>query len=118
MKISPTVWRWSFWALVLVTLLLSLVPAEQVPSALHFWDKAQHALGFAGLVFLGLMAYPNRIRLLLLSLLLLGAGIEVAQWLTGWRQGDWQDWLADCAGLVLGSIAWRLIRWCIFPVNK
>ena len=47
-------------------------------------------------VFLGLMAYPVRARTVLLSLALLGDGIEVAQWLTGWRTGDWQDWIADC----------------------
>jgi VanZ family protein len=92
---------------VLITLWLSLVPAEQVPSAFHFWDKAQHALGFAGLAFLGLMAYPGRVRVLMLGLALFGAGIEVAQWLTGWRHGDWQDWIADCVGLIIGRVAWK-----------
>ena len=106
-----TFWRWSFWLLVLVTLWLSLVPADQVPSAFHFWDKAQHAFGFAGLAFLGLMAYPGRIRLLMFGLALLGAGIECAQWMTGWRFGDWQDWVADCVGLAIGAVAWRLMRW-------
>lgn len=105
-----TLWRGSFWLLVLVTLWLSLVPADQVPSAFHFWDKAQHALGFAALAFLGLLAYPSRIRLLMFGLALFGAGIECAQWLSGWRQGDWQDWVADCLGLVLGYAAWRLAR--------
>ena len=108
---SSAIWQWSFWSLVLITLWLSLVPADQVPSAFHFWDKAQNSLGFAGLAFLGLMAYPGRIRVLMLYLALFGAGIEVAQWLTGWRQGDWQDWVADCVGLVMGAVAWRLIRW-------
>lgn len=104
----PTIWKSSFWVLVLITLWLSLVPSEQVPSAFHFWDKAQHALGFAGLALLGLMAYPGRIIRLMLGLALFGAGIEVAQWLTGWRQGDLQDWVADCVGLVLGYLSWRL----------
>lgn len=103
-------WRSLFWSLVLITLWLSLIPADQVPSAFHFWDKAQHALGFAGLAFFGLLAYPERIRLLMLGLALLGAGIEVAQWMTGWRQGDGQDWLADCVGLIMGAMVWRLRR--------
>jgi len=103
-------WRWSFGALVLVTLWLSLIPADQVPSQLHFWDKAQHALGFAALGLLGLMAYPGRLRGVMISLMLLGAGIECAQWMTGWRQGDWQDWVADCVGLLLGYSVWRLGR--------
>lgn len=108
-------WKASFWALVLITLWLSLVPAEQVPSAFHFWDKAQHALGFTGLAFLGLMAYPRQLRKLIFGLLLLGAGIEVAQWLTGWRQGDWQDWAADCVGLTIGAVAWHLT--CMFSYS-
>jgi hypothetical protein len=51
-----------------------------------FWDKAQHALGFSGLAPLGLPAYPGRTRQLTFGLMLLGAGIECAQALTGWRQ--------------------------------
>jgi VanZ family protein len=108
---SAGVWLWSFWSLVLTTLWLSLVPGGQMPQGLHFWDKAQHAAGFAGLSFLGLMAYPGRIYALMLGLALFGAGTEVAQWLTGWRFGDWQDWVADCVGLVMGAVAWRLMRW-------
>jgi len=108
--ITALFWKLSFWLLVLVTLWLSLIPAVQVPSAFHFWDKAQHALGFAAQAFLGLLAYPVRIRLLMSGLALLGAGIECAQWMTGWRQGDLQDWVADCVGLVIGVLAWRLMR--------
>jgi hypothetical protein len=47
----------------------------------------------------------------MLGLALFGAGIEVAQWLTGWRQGDWQDWVADYVELVMGAVVWRLMRW-------
>ena len=99
-------WRSLFWTLVLTTVCLSLVPVHHIPSAFSFWDKAQHAVGFAGLAFLGLMAYPGRIAPVMLGLLLLGAGIEVMQWLTGWRQGDWQDWVADNVGLVIGATLW------------
>lgn len=104
-------WRSSFWLLVLATLWLSLVPSYQVPSALNFWDKAQHALGFAALAFFGLLAYPSRVHSLMFSLVLVGAGIEWAQWLTGWRFGDGQDWVADCVGVAFGFVAWRLVNW-------
>ena len=80
-------WKWAFWLLVLTTLWLSLIPVDQIPSAFSFWDKAQHALGFAALCFLGLLAYPDRIRLLLFGLSLFGAGIEGAQWVTGGDKG-------------------------------
>jgi VanZ family protein len=87
--------------------------ASQVPQGLHFWDKAQHAAGFAGLSFLGLMAYPGRIYALMLGLALFGAGTEVAQWLTGWRFGDWQDWVADCAGIAIGFAGWWVVALAI-----
>ena len=105
-------WFWcvTFWLLVVVTLCMSLVPVVHVPSAFSFWDKAQHAVGFAALAFSGLLAYPGRIRFLVLGLVLFGVGIEIAQWLTGWRHGDWQDWVADCVGISLGYLALRWLR--------
>lgn len=102
--------KFSFWALLLITLWLSLIPVNQIPPQFHFWDKAQHALGFAALAFLGLMAYPSHLKLLCLSLVLFGAGIECAQWMTGWRQGDWVDWVADIVGLLIGSLPASLQR--------
>ncbi len=102
-------WRSSFWLLVLATLWLSLIPADLVPKAFSFWDKAQHAFGFAVLAFSGLLAHPNSIRSLILGLALFGVAIECAQWLTGWRFGDWQDWVADCAGIAFGYVAWRVM---------
>ena len=99
----PHLWRTAFWALVAVTLWMSLVPVDQIPSTFHFWDKAQHALGFTALTGLGLLAYPARQGAVLCGLLLLGAGIECAQAMTGWRQGDWHDWVADVVGIALGA---------------
>mgnify|MGYP006157421105 CR=1 FL=1 len=60
---------------------------------------AQHALGFAGLTFLGVLAYARWPLRVLAGLALLGLCIEVAQSLTGWRHGDGWDWLADLVGL-------------------
>jgi hypothetical protein len=39
---------------------------------------------------------------------LLGIGIELAQALSGWRHGDWLDWLADCVGVALGVLVIQL----------
>ena len=111
MKTWLKFWRWSFWTLLLLTLWLSLVPAEHVPAGLTFWDKAQHAAGFAALAVSGLLAYPGRNTALAVRLAGLGVGIEIAQWLSGWRQGDWLDWLADCVGILLGWLVWRLWHW-------
>ena len=104
------IWRVSFWLLVIVTLWLSLVPVAHIPSAFSFWDKAQHAVGFAALAFSGLLAYPGRMRFLMLGLAVFGVGIECTQWLTAWRHGDWHDWVADCVGMALGYLALHWMR--------
>ena len=103
--------RWSrriFWLLLLIVIALTLSPIAYLPQqAFSLWDKAQHALAFATLAALGALAYPRRIGLLVLSLLVFGGAIELAQAATGWRSGDLADWLADSVGLVAGlPLAW------------
>lgn len=108
LKLKPHFVQAAFWGCLLGTVFLSLVPVERLPQAFHWWDKAQHALGFAMLTVLGLLAYPKARRWLPWGLLLLGGFIELAQAATGWRQGDWVDLLADAVGIVAVTIAWRL----------
>lgn len=113
MNFARLFWKVAFWLLVALTVVMSLVPGEQVPQTLVFWDKAQHALGFAALAVLGWMAYPSAVPRVLVGLLLLGVAIECAQAMTTWRQGDWMDWLADATGIALGTSAmvlWARIR--------
>lgn len=92
----------------------SLTPTPYLPhAAFDIWDKAQHALAFAVMAGLGWLSYPGSARNVVLGLLIYGALIEVVQSLTGWRVGDWQDWLADCIGLAmvyLGGILWKPLR--------
>jgi VanZ family protein len=101
-------WRAIFWVLALATLWLSLMPAERIPSTFHFWDKAQHALGFAALAGSGLTGYAKQPLRVVLGLVVFGIAIEVMQHLSGWRHGDWLDWVADCAGLLIGYVALRV----------
>jgi len=101
----PLFWALAFWGASASVLVLSLLPVEQLPpQVLDWWDKAQHAFGFAVLTVLGWLAYPQRLRALLPGLLVFGAFIEVAQHATGWRYGDVLDWLADAVGVVLGAV--------------
>ena len=89
----------------------SLTPTPYLPpEAFDIWDKAEHAVAFAVMAGLGLLSYPAYARNVGLGLVAYGALIEVLQSLTGWRVGDWQDWLADCIGLAmvyLGGILWK-----------
>lgn len=92
----------------------SLTPSPYLtPEAFDIWDKAKHAVAFAVMAGLGLLAYPASACNVVLGLMVYGALIEVVQSLSGWRVGDWQDWLADCiclAMVYLGGILWRPLR--------
>ena len=107
----------AFWLCMLSVVVLSLLPTNYLPPPVFsIWDKAQHALAFATLGLLGLLAYSDRSRTkVLLGLLLLGAAIEVAQWATGWRYGEWLDLLADTVGLAVGFAAYQ--AWCAHRLN-
>lgn len=92
------------FALACVALVvLSVLPGEQIPQSLRFWDKAQHALGFAAVSVLAVWA-QLRLQRWVPALLALGAAIEVLQGFLPWRFGDLNDWLADALGVVL--VAW------------
>lgn len=103
--------RVAFWACLLGVVVLSLTPVQQLPpQVFSLWDKAQHAGGFVVLTLLGLCAYPHRAMALLVAMLALGVGIEVAQSATGWRYGDVADWVADAVGVAAAYALWRLLQ--------
>jgi len=105
---SPAQWRWAFWMGAAAVLALCLMPPVQhLPST--GWDKANHALAFAMLALLGLLAYPARRARLLWALIAYGALIEVLQSLTGYRTAEWLDLAADGIGVVIGA---QIARWC------
>ncbi len=102
-RLTPSFARPGFWTLLLCVTVLSLLPTEYLsPQVFSLWDKAQHALAFTALALLGLQAYPHRRWRVLAGLLVFGGLIELAQAATGWRHGEWADWLADAVGLALG----------------
>lgn len=101
----------AFWGALAVVVVMSLLPGALLPNVFSFWDKAQHALGFFGLTLLALWAYPKMPLLQIgLGLLVAGGGIELAQSATGWRYGDWLDWLADAVGIAAALGAGRLVQ--------
>lgn len=103
--------RLAFWACLLGVVALSLSPVQNLPpQVFNVWDKAQHAGGFAVLTLLGLWAYPHRVTALLVAMLALGVGIELAQAATGWRYGDVADWVADAVGVAAAYMVWRLLQ--------
>lgn len=93
-----------FWTFLLALVVLSLMPTGHLPSAVfNIWDKLQHASGYAVLTILGLRAWPARsVWFLAAALLALGGVVELAQAASGWRAGEWTDWLANGVGIGLG----------------
>ena len=102
-----------FWVSLSGIFLLSLLPVDQLPpQTAHVWDKAQHAIGFFWLGLCGHAAFPRAWIRVLIGLLLAGLGIELAQTLTPWRQGDPLDWLADAVGAASATgVWWVWHRW-------
>lgn len=95
----------AFWICFVGLNALALSPAPYLPplEIFNWWDKAQHAIGFGTLTVLAVLAYPQVSKLRIGSLLLaLGGLIEVLQYFSGYRFGDWQDALADGVGVLLG----------------
>lgn len=96
--------------MVTVTVMSLLPGAYLPPVAFSVWDKAQHAFGFLLLGVLGLWSYPRISGRVVFGLLLYGAAIELTQAATGWRYGDWQDWIANAVGVAAAYGLWRGFR--------
>jgi VanZ family protein len=98
---------------------LAMIPQSSLPSALSFWDKAQHILAFAVLAFTGCFAFPNQLKRVLGGLFLYGAMIEVLQkYFTVTHSAHASDLLADAMGLTLGVGVYWLICWIMQSTNR
>ena len=131
MKIDLTdrrIVRAVFWLYAAGWTLLLLVPdpvkmlgvrdvlPEEIASGHGHWDKLVHGTGYLVLMVTLGFAYdfarrtpPSgvSVRWLFLACLVHGASTEVLQWASGWRTGDFVDWLADAAGTTLGMLVLR-----------
>jgi VanZ family protein len=111
LKLNKNTIQFLFWVLATITLALTLMPAQEMPNALIFWDKLQHALCFATLTLVGLFAYRQQPKKVCIGLCIYGALIELMQtYFTSTRHGDRLDWLADTIGIVVGLGLFLIIR--------
>lgn len=96
-----------FAAATAVVLYFCLAPDTAMPKV-PLWDKLEHALAWGVLTALGVILSPRRWMAIALFAVALGAGVEILQMTLGFgREGDWRDFLADCAGVL---IALRLLQ--------
>ena len=94
-----------FIGLITVTA-FSLLPHETVPDA-GMWDKLDHALAYGVLAMLGGFGFKGWRSLLMvgIGLVVLGAGLELAQSVIPDRTGSTYDVLANFVGVAIGSVA-------------
>ena len=108
---SPTrtlmLFRAVFWVMCLGIFVLAMLPNNPSPSAFPNADKMVDAMAFAGLSFVGCLAYPLRVFVLATFLVFLGGAIEVAQGFTPDRSQELFDFFADLMGISLGLLAHR-----------
>ena len=97
----PRLWQGLAWCMVWVVVWLSLTPHPPEPPAFLAWDKAQHCLAYAFLMFWFRQAFSKTWRWPLF-LVALGVGIEFLQGYGGFRVFDRLDMLANSIGVVLG----------------
>ncbi len=101
-----------FWLYFAGLTVLALSPAPHLPplDIFNWWDKAQHAIGYGTLTASSLVAYPKFGKLRLAALLCMhGCVIEVLQYLSGYRFGDWQDALADGVGVIVALVFFAIV---------
>jgi len=119
----------AFWYWVPVTLYAGTIfylssqphPEEQLPLFLlkEVSDKVLHAVEYAGLGGLCYRAFrwgvsgqvaSHALLFAIVTVSLYGITDEVHQLFVPFRESDWQDWLADTAGAVIGAVSWRSLR--------
>ena len=98
------VWLVLGWLWVAAVFYLSLMPHPPQPVSFAGADKLEHAVAYAMLMLWFCQGYVElRVRIrLFLSLVAIGVGIEYLQDLSGYRQFEYADMLADLTGVLLG----------------
>ena len=98
-----------FWVMCGTVLVGALAPQMDTPQLFALADKVVHTLAFAALALVGLRAYPRHVLVVCALLVALGGMIEIVQGYTSTRSQEWEDFLADILGVVLGALLSRAV---------
>jgi VanZ family protein len=105
----PWFWKSLAWVLLLTVATATLMPSPpRIELPLLSWDKAQHFIAYAVLMWIFLQAWEGRHTLAWAILLVtVGVGLEILQGWMGVRFMEYFDMLANSLGVLLGYLAWR-----------
>jgi hypothetical protein len=106
----PRFWQTLAWMLLLTVAVLTLMPrpprVDLIP--LLSWDKAQHFVAYAVLMWTFLQAWEGRhVSRWVTLLVLVGVGLEMLQGAGGIRVLEYFDMFANSLGVALGYLVWR-----------
>ena len=105
--LSQPLARALFWIMCLTVMAGALAPQADTPQLFALADKVVHTLAFTALALVGLCAYPRHLLIVCVLLVALGGLIEIVQGYTSTRAQEWEDFLADILGVVLGTLLAR-----------
>lgn len=101
-----TLWILIGLALIAALAAGSLWPTLPMPMPPFSWsDKFMHFIAyFLIATWFAALVKPHKLWLLGIALVVLGAGLEGAQWLGGQRHAEWADGIANTLGVVSGLL--------------
>ncbi len=104
---NPAQAGWLSGAIALAIIGLSLSPLAQLPDVPGS-DKTHHLIAYAVLAIPTAIAIPQRIWTMALLYICLGGVIELIQPYVN-RYGEWLDFIANTAGVLIGSVFGLLV---------
>lgn len=99
---------------------MSLLPDVEMPGDFPDVDKVYHLAGYAWLAFLPCFAFARkRVGLFAsLSMILVGCALEYAQGFVPGRMASLGDMIANTAGVALGVVVGRILRYRLIPAFR
>lgn len=109
-RVPVSWWRVACVLAAIFALGMALMPLKLDGQQFEHADKLTHAFTFAVITTLALLGWRHRPLLVVVSLVMYGAGIEALQGLTTYRTASLVDIVADVFGIGLGMFLARWLR--------